>query len=53
MVVTNKGQCIAQVLTDETIDSAVTKKRTGVTSPSSLQAQYWFEQNEINKLLSA
>ena len=34
MIATNKGQYIAQELTDETIDSAVTKKRTGVASPS-------------------
>ena len=40
-------------LTDETIDSAATKKRTGVATPVSLQAQYWFERNAINKLSSA
>ena len=34
MVATNKGQYIAQVLTDETVDSAVTKKGTGIASPS-------------------
>ena len=34
MIATKKGQYIAQVLTDETIDSAGTKKRTGVASPS-------------------
>ena len=41
MVVTNIGQYIAQLfLTDETIDSAETKKGTGVATPVSLQAQY-------------
>ena len=34
MIATNKGQYIAQVLTDETIDPAGTKKRTGVASPN-------------------
>ena len=34
MIATNKGQYIAQVLTDETIDSAVTNKRTYDASPS-------------------
>ena len=34
MIATNKGQYIAQVLTDEPIDSAVTKKGTGIASPS-------------------
>ena len=34
MIATNMGQYIAQALTDETVDSAVTKKRTGVASPS-------------------
>ena len=34
MIATNKGKYIAQELTDETIDSAGTKKRTGVASPS-------------------
>ena len=34
MIATNIGQYIAHDLTDETIDSAVTKKRTGVASPS-------------------
>ena len=34
MIATNKGQYIAQVLTDETIDLAVTKKRTGIANPS-------------------
>ena len=34
MIATNTGQYIAQVLTDETIDSAGTKKGTGVASPS-------------------
>ena len=37
MVVTNIGQYIAQVfLSDETIDSAVTKKGTGVATPVNL-----------------
>ena len=40
-------------LTDETIDSAVTKKRTGVATPVSLQAQNWPERNAINELSSA
>ena len=54
MVVTNIGQYIAQVfLTDETIDSAETKKGTGVATPVSLHAQYWFERNAINILSSA
>ena len=54
MVVTNIGQYIAQVfLTDETIDIAETKKGTGVATPVSLQAQYWFERNAINILSSA
>ena len=39
-------------LTDETIDSAVTNKRSGVATPVSLQAQYWFERNAIDKLSS-
>ena len=34
MIATNMGQYIAQVLTDETIDPAGTKKRTDVASPS-------------------
>ena len=54
MVVTNIGQYIAHIfLTDETIDSAETKKGTGVATPVSLQAQYWFDRNAINILSSA
>ena len=30
-----------------------TKKGTGVATPVSLQAQYWFERNAINMLSSA
>ena len=54
MVVTNIGQYIAQVfLTDETVDPAETKKGTGIATPVSLQALYWFERNAINILSSA
>ena len=50
---TNTGQYIAQEMTDETNDSARTKKETSVAIPTHCQAQYCVEQNAINKLTSA